>query len=201
MGFLTCTQSWLTYNLFGVTWAGWKLSPFFKCHRVPLHYLITIWIVPNYIRGLAILTFCVCVWWESVCRGGGRIINQKVLLHNPKGWQMPVVRDVQRECEIVWDIPRSRGTSVFTILNKIIYLHFSFLPEASFGLRVLSSPASVCVCPCVCQSMCQSLACPRDNSGPVQARIAKFRPKMQQTLFLRSLLFWGAIDLDLQGQN
>ena len=55
-----------------------------------------------------------------------------------------------------------------------------FLPETSFGLRVLSLPASVCVC--VCLSVCQSLACPRDNSGPVQARIAKFGPKMQKTL-------------------
>ena len=35
-----------------------------------------------------------------------------------------------------------------------------FLPEASFGLRVLSFPASACVCPCVRQTT----ACPRDNS-------------------------------------
>ena len=39
-----------------------------------------------------------------------------------------------------------------------------------------------CVCVCVCLSVCQSLACPRDNSGPVQARITKFGPKMQKTL-------------------
>ena len=38
-----------------------------------------------------------------------------------------------------------------------------FLPEASFGLRVLSLPASVCVC--VCLSVCQSRVCPRDNSS------------------------------------
>ena len=35
---------------------------------------------------------------------------------------------------------------------------------------------------CVCSCVCQSLACPRDNSGPAQARIAKFGPKMQKTL-------------------
>ena len=51
-----------------------------------------------------------------------------------------------------------------------------FFTEASFGLRVLSSPASVC-CVCVCPCVCQS-ACPRDNSGPVQARIDKFGPKV-----------------------
>ena len=39
-----------------------------------------------------------------------------------------------------------------------------------------------CVCVCVRVCVCQSLACPRDNLGPVQARIAKFGPKMQKTL-------------------
>ena len=33
------------------------------------------------------------------------------------------------------------------------------LPEASFGLRVLSLPASVCVCPSVCLSVCVSITC------------------------------------------
>ena len=42
---------------------------------------------------------------------------------------------------------------IFMMLSSI---WFSFLPEASFGLRVLSSPASVCVCVrvCVCVSLC-----------------------------------------------
>ena len=38
----------------------------------------------------------------------------------------------------------------------------AFLPEASIGLRVLSLPASVCVC--VRPSVRQSRACPCDNS-------------------------------------
>ena len=63
------------------------------------------------------------------------------------------------------------------------------LPEASFGLRVLSLPACVCVCLSVC--LCQSLACPRDNSGPVQARIAKFGPKMQKTLVKVPIVLGG----------
>ena len=67
-----------------------------------------------------------------------------------------------------------------------------FLPEASFGLRVLSLPASVCVCVClsVCPSVCHSLACPRDNSGPVQDRITKFGPKMQKTLVKVPIVLW-----------
>ena len=57
----------------------------------------------------------------------------------------------------------------------------SFLPEASFGLRVLSSPASVGLC--VRVYVYQSRACPDDNSSPIQARITIFRPEMQNTLF------------------
>ena len=49
-----------------------------------------------------------------------------------------------------------------------------FLPEASFGLRVLSSPLSVYLSVCVCVCVYQSLACPHDNSSAVQARITKF---------------------------
>ena len=43
----------------------------------------------------------------------------------------------------------------------------SLLPEASYGLRVLSLPASVCVCVYVCVCVRQSWVCPRDNSSPV----------------------------------
>ena len=49
----------------------------------------------------------------------------------------------------------------------------------------------LCVCPCVCQSVRQSLACPRNNSGPVQARITKFGPKMQKTLVKVPIVFGG----------
>ena len=44
---------------------------------------------------------------------------------------------------------------------------------------------SVCVCVCVRQS----LACPHDNSGPAQARITKFGPKMQNTLIVPIVLW------------
>ena len=64
-----------------------------------------------------------------------------------------------------------------------------FLPEASFGFRVLSLPASVCLC--VCVSLCQSLACPCDNSGPVQASITKFGPKVQNNLLKVSIVLWS----------
>ena len=62
----------------------------------------------------------------------------------------------------------------------------ALLPEASFSLRVLSLPASLCVCVC----LCQSLVCLRDNSGPVQAGITKFGPKMQKTLAKVPIVLW-----------
>ena len=49
----------------------------------------------------------------------------------------------------------------------------------------------LCVCVSVCLCVCQSLACPRDNSGPVQARIAKFGPKMQKTLIKVPIVLGG----------
>ena len=66
-------------------------------------------------------------------------------------------------------------------------LHFpvyAFLLEASFGLRVLSSPASVGLCVRVCVGVCvyQSRACPHDNSSPIQAWITKLGPEMQNAL-------------------
>ena len=85
---------------------------------------------------------------------------------------------------------------------EIPFRSISFLPEASFGLRLLSLPASVYVCVCVCLSVCQSLASPRDNTGPVRARITKFRPKMQQTLVnvvnWSTLIFTVKLNLKVQ---
>ena len=78
----------------------------------------------------------------------------------------------------------------------LIVLH-QFSPEASFVLRVLSLPASVCLC--IRMYVYHSLVCPHDNSGPVQARINKFGPTMLNTLVKVSLVL-RVIDLDLQGQ-
>ena len=50
--------------------------------------------------------------------------------------------------------------------------------------------ACVCVCVCVCLSVCQSLVCPRNNSGPVQAKIIKLGPKMQNTLVKIPIFLW-----------
>ena len=48
-----------------------------------------------------------------------------------------------------------------------------------------------CVCVCVCQSVRQSLVCPRDNSRPVQPRIAKFGPKVQNNLVKVAIVLWS----------
>ena len=67
-------------------------------------------------------------------------------------------------------------------------MNIRFLPEASFSLGVLLLPLSVClsVRPSVHQQVC-----PRDNSSPVQARITKFGPKMQNTLVKVPIVLGG----------
>ena len=61
--------------------------------------------------------------------------------------------------------------------DTVISFNYSFYlrPVLAFGY---CHRLRLCVCLCVCQSLCQSLACPRYNSGPVQARISKFGPKV-----------------------
>ena len=60
-----------------------------------------------------------------------------------------------------------------------------FSPEASYGLRVLSSPASLCVCVCVRQSQ----VCPDDNLSPVKATITEIGPEVQNTFVKISFIF------------
>ena len=48
-----------------------------------------------------------------------------------------------------------------------------------------------CVCVCVCVCVYQSLACPDDNSSPVQARITKFGPEKQNTLVKFPIVLGG----------
>ena len=75
----------------------------------------------------------------------------------------------------------------------------SLLISAIFGLLVLSMPASVCLCGRASECVYQSRACPHDNSPRVQDRITKFGVKVQKIL-VKLPVFFGLIDLDLQGQ-
>ena len=68
----------------------------------------------------------------------------------------------------------------------------SFLPKASFGLRVLSLPVSVCVC--INHLLVRTITRHLFKLGSPNL------VQRSKTPWLRSLLFWGAIDLDLQGQ-
>ena len=75
-----------------------------------------------------------------------------------------------------------------------------FLPEASFGLRVLSSPLSVYLSVCVCVCVCINHLLVRTiTHQPFKLESPNLKHRCK-TPWLRSLLFWGVIDLELQGQ-
>ena len=111
-------------------------------------------------------------------------------------------------CEMIWSclfcpINASRGSrwrpistgrmisvQYIKLFNHGVLLRFS--PEASFGFRVLSLPASVRVG--VNHGLVRAITC---HSFRLES------PNLYQkclTPWLRSLLFLGVIDLDLQGQ-
>ena len=76
------------------------------------------------------------------------------------------------------------------------------LPERTFhtvfftrGKFLSSGIAIACICASVCLSVClsdcQPRICPRDSSFPIQAKIARFRPEVQNTL-LKILIVLGS---------
>ena len=79
-----------------------------------------------------------------------------------------------RCCRCIWPFVGNRR-DIFTLC--LVFTRGQFWPSG-----IVIACVCVCVCPCVCVCVCQSvrqsLACPSDNSGPVQARIAKFGPKV-----------------------
>ena len=70
----------------------------------------------------------------------------------------------------------------YTVMATFFFTRGQFWPS---GIVV------ACMCVSVCQSVCQSLVCPRDNSGPVQARITNLDQGCKRP-WLMSLLFWEA---------
>ena len=79
-----------------------------------------------------------------------------------------------------------------------MFCQFRFLHEASFGLRVLSLPASVCVCLSVC--VCVNHLLVRTITRDLFRLGSPNLDQRCKTPWLRSLLFYGLIDLDLQCQ-
>ena len=77
---------------------------------------------------------------------------------------------------------------LFSEGSLIVFTRGQFWPS---GIVIACICVFVRVCECVYQSVCQSLACPCDNSGPVQGRIAKFGPKMQKTLVKVPIVLGG----------
>ena len=73
-----------------------------------------------------------------------------------------------------------------------------FLPEASFGVRVLSLPASVRLCVCVRPCVNHELVCVITHH-PFKLESPNLNHRCKRP-WSRSQLFLSVIDLDLQGQ-
>ena len=96
-----------------------------------------------------------------------------------------------------WYFPSVR---LSVCLSVRLSVRHTCLPEASFGLRVLSLPASVCLCVRVSVRVCI-------NHGLVRTithhSFKLESPNLDQRCkrpWFRYLLFLGMIDLDLKGQ-
>ena len=110
-------------------------------------------------------------------------------------WTMTTTRQEEKHLSLgIW-CALYRDLKVILITDALK----QFLPEASFGLQVLSLPASVCLCVSVCVCVRQPRACPHHKSSRVQAWTTKFWQKVQNNL-VKIPIVLGAIDLDLQGQ-
>ena len=81
-------------------------------------------------------------------------------------------------------------------LSICLSVHHTFLPEASFGLRVLSLAA--CVCMCVCVSVNHEFVRTITHQ-PFKLGSPNLDQRCKRP-WLRALLFCGMIDSDLQGQ-
>ena len=107
--------------------------------------------------------------------------------HHAIIWTNAIVDCIIRRIKLQWYF--NRNSNIFNHEN-------AFLSEASFGLRVLSLPASVCVSvrPCVNHELVRAITHHPFKLGSPNLDHRCKRP------WLRSLLFLGVIDLDIQGQ-
>ena len=100
-------------------------------------------------------------------------------------------------CDFEWQT--SNGNKINTeSATRVAGDQQPFLPEASFGLRVLSLPACVCVCVCVCLSVNHQLVRAVTHQ-PFKLESPNLDQRCKRP-WLRSLLFFGMIDLELQSQ-
>ena len=113
----------------------------------------------------------------------------RILTDYQNAWSNYQSRQTYKPGKISWIIlcklyPCAQSGCTMIVCSYIVngisrYSGHAFnLPEVGFGLRVLSFPASVCMCVCVC------------NLSPVQDKIITFGPEGQNTLVKILIMFW-----------
>ena len=108
-------------------------------------------------------------------------------------WCMFHIDNAPIHCQILWhgsdvqahnDAKLTSGQLLISVLLMFVTIELLFA-RANFCLRVLSSPASVCVSVCACIN---HLPVRINNSGPVQAMITIFGPKVQNSFVKISIV-------------
>ena len=85
-------------------------------------------------------------------------------------------------CETAMSLRVAPRAVIVTTCSATVFTRCQFWPS---GVVIYLR-----LCVYVYLSVCQSHECPRNNSGPVQARITKFGPKMQKTLVRVPVILW-----------
>ena len=90
---------------------------------------------------------------------------------------------------VVFNFVQMLAYLVHRMSRSPLWLGFGHVGRLFFTRGQFWPPGIVVACVCVC--VYHSLACPHDNSSPVQARITKFGPEKQNTLVKIPIVFGG----------
>ena len=131
----------------------------------------------------AMISYCDMLFWYRF------LGNDALYLLISCSWNIVnaawVSLSVATHCKSISFIAAQNGAIVVGFISRAIYsFRYRFYPRPVLAYGYCRC-LRLCVCLSslsACLSVFQSRACPRDNWGPVQARVAKFGPKMQKTL-------------------
>ena len=163
---------------------------YFLVHGTLLHsWSRCLWVSSSFLQNLHMMSLCWFLWLAFA--GIILLLSFTIALHcfllslfMWSGRLPAVVSALLSAHSLTLDFDRA---SISTVL----------FTRGPFGLRVLSSPVSVCVC--VCVSVCLStFACPSDNSSHVPPTITWFGQKDAKHFAYGAYCFGGWLNINFQ---